>query len=273
MQVPLGEGGRLCVHASADVGVLFDVSGAFGGAPESAGFVARSPLRIFDTRNAIGIATKAPLASESTVAVAVAGLPGVPSDVRAVTFNATAVDALGTGFVTLSPCGAPRPDTSNLNYDLGATVARHAVVPASSDGAVCVDAYGSSHVLLGLAGTFGAAGGARYRAESPQRILDTRAGSGATGELLPYVTRELWIEESGADAVVLNVTVTGTKEAGWLGAWPCDEAFPDVSNLNFEAGATVANLATLKLGPSRKICFVSSSETDLLVDRLGIYLP
>jgi hypothetical protein len=71
----------------------------------------------------------------------------------------------------------------------------------------------------------------------------------------------------------VNLTVTGASEAGWLGAWPCDDAFADVSNLNFKAGATVPNLATLRLGPSRKVCFLSSVTTDLLVDRQGMDVP
>ena len=40
----------------------------------------------------------------------------------------------------------------------------------------------------------------------------------------------------GAAAVVLNVTVTGAQGSGFVTVFPCGEALPTASNLNFVAG-------------------------------------
>ena len=61
------------------------------------------------------------------------------------------------------------------------------------------------------------------------------------------------VGEVPADAVgvALNVTVTEPSSWGWLTIWPADEPMPTVSTLNFVAGETVANAATLKIGDER----------------------
>ena len=57
-----------------------------------------------------------------TLEVQVTGLAGVPSDAVAVALNMTVAECEsggGCGFVTVYPCGRPRPEASNLNFRLG----------------------------------------------------------------------------------------------------------------------------------------------------------
>jgi hypothetical protein len=54
-------------------------------------------------------------------------------------------------------------------------------------------------------------------------------------------------------AVLLNVTVTQPKAAGWVAVYPAGGGRPATSNLNFSAGQTVANLVLAKLGTNGQV--------------------
>ncbi len=76
-----------------------------------------------------------------------------------------------------------------------------------------------------------------------------------------------------AEAVVLNVTVTGAQGSGFITVFPCGEALPTASNLNFVAGDTVPNAVVVKLGAGGKVClFAAESATHLIADVNG-YFP
>ena len=75
-----------------------------------------------------------------------------------------------------------------------------------------------------------------------------------------------------AVAAVVNVVAVGPAAAGFLTLYPCGSSRPEASTLNFAAGQTVANGATIRLGSSGSICVFSDQETDLIVDVTG-YIP
>jgi len=105
----------------------------------------------------------------------VAGRGGVPSDAKAVTLNVTSTGSLGAGFVTVYPCGTSRPNTSNLNFSAGATVANAVTSGVGDGGAVCIYNSAATHVIVDVSGFFSPA--ARFGALDPARLLDTRGGS------------------------------------------------------------------------------------------------
>ncbi len=89
---------------------------------------------------------------------------------------------------------------------------------------------------------------------TPARVFDTRVGTGQGGvpASLPVgevrdvqIAGEGGLPVSGVAAVVMNVTVTNPSSWGWLRVWPSDETEPPVSNMNWVAGQTVANLVTV----------------------------
>jgi hypothetical protein len=85
----------------------------------------------------------------------VAGVDGVPTDVRAVALNVTVTGPTVGGFVTVYPDGLTRPNTSNLNFTKGETIPNQVVVPVGSDGKI--DFYnlaGATNVVVDLAGYF-----------------------------------------------------------------------------------------------------------------------
>lgn len=114
---------------------------------------------------------------------------------------------------------------------------------------------------------------------TPARLLDTRTGEG--GNITPLgqqvfteldVTGVGGVPETGVTAVVMNVTVDGPTESGYLTAWPSGEPRPIVSNLNFVAGQTVPNLVTVKVGANGRVnLFNSTGASSVVADVVGYY--
>ncbi len=121
----------------------------------------------------------------------------------------------------------------------------------------------------------GSATGSRYTALTPSRILDTRSGSGPLG---PGQTLNLTVVSgsvpSTAVAVAVNVTVTATTAASFLSLYPAQGTRPVVSNLNWTAGQTVANLAIVPIGQGGQIAIYNhTGSTEVLVDLEGYFSP
>ena len=74
------------------------------------------------------------MAGGTEVALLVAGRVGVPNNARAAVLNVTVTGAQGNGYVTVYPCGATRPITSNLNFVAGQTIPNAAIIPDSATG-------------------------------------------------------------------------------------------------------------------------------------------
>ena len=115
----------------------------------------------------------------------------------------------------------------------------------------------------------------------PQRILDTRDGTGApAGKVDAGGTVELQIAgvagvpTTGVTAVVLNVTATDAAQPGYITAYPSGWRMPWASNLNVNAsGETVANLVTTPIGNNGKVALYTSGGTHLVADIAGYYAP
>lgn len=79
--------------------------------------------------------------------------------------------------------------------------------------------------------------------------------------------------DAAAGAVVLNATVTNPAGPGFLTVWPCGQARPGTSTLNFPAGGTVANAAVTTIGTGGTVCVSSSVDADVVLDANGWSLP
>lgn len=155
------------------------------------------------------------------------------------------------------------------------TAGRHTVqLSASYPGAVFGGVGSTANVVVGAA----------YTPVTPVRILDTRNGTGAAraGAVPSKGTLTLAIPGAGgvaaADmtAVVMNVTVTQPARNGWLAAFPAGSttSAPTVSNLNFTAGQTVANLVTAQVSGGKVSFYNGSGGTvQVIADLAGLYGP
>ena len=113
----------------------------------------------------------------------------------------------------------------------------------------------------------------RFQPVTPTRLVDTRSGSGgrlAAGAVGRY---ELG-GSSAARAVTLNVTAVAPAEPGYLTLYPCDQARPETSNVNYgtQAGAT-PNQVTVALAADGSVCVFTSAATDVLLDVAGWWRP
>lgn len=116
-----------------------------------------------------------------------------------------------------------------------------------------------------------------YAGLTPARVLDTRTADPA----LPFEggsEHELVVVGVGgvpadATSVQLNVTVTGGSSAGFVTVYPCGGVRPWASNVNFVAGQTVANGATVAVGTGGKVCIYTSATVHVVVDVNGAFSP
>ncbi|MEJ8642990.1 PKD domain-containing protein [Streptomyces sp. MS1.HAVA.3] len=120
-----------------------------------------------------------------------------------------------------------------------------------------------------------------YVALDPLRVLDTRTanapvqGAAATPVPLPIV----WYSSgrshtAGAQAVVLNVTVTGATEDTHLSVWPAGQPRPTTSNVNVRAGGTSSNTVTVPVGADGTVSAqLNSGRAHVVVDFVGYYQP
>jgi hypothetical protein len=121
--------------------------------------------------------------------------------------------------------------------------------------------------------------GARFVPHGPQRVLDTRhgTGTGVVARIGDGGTVRLKIAgtgtiPAGATAVALNVTVTDTSAAGYVSVYPDDVPRPGVSTVNFVAGQTVANSTIVALSPGGYVdLYNHSGPVDLVADVTGYF--
>jgi hypothetical protein len=78
--------------------------------------------------------------------------------------------------------------------------------------------------------------------------------------------------QADASAAVLNVTVTGNGQPGFLTVCPCGTPRPTESNVNYAGGQTIANAVVAKIGDNGKVCVYNSSITHIIFDING-YVP
>jgi hypothetical protein len=221
--------------------------------------------RLLDTRTGLG-ARKGAVATGTSVSFQVAGREGVPTTgVGAVALTITAVSPTGAGFVTAYASGATVPTASSLNYATGDIAANLVVTRLSADGRVELRVGGSGSVQL-LAEVVGwvDAGDATepgaYVPLAPQRLLDTRNGTGAPKGIvaggstvtLPVGGRG-GVPATGAGAVLLNVTATGGTAAGYLTVGPTLTGAVTTSSLNYSTGQVRANLVLVPLSDAGSV--------------------
>jgi hypothetical protein len=243
---------------------------------------ALTPTRILDTRGGLG-----PVPADGTITFQVTGVGGVPpSGVGSVVVNLTAADPTSAGYLSLYAGDLPPPTDahpSSLNFQAGQNVANMAITTLSPTGTATVyNKAGNTHVLVDVVGWYDltGTGGGRYNPITPSRIMDTRNNVGPVSAPLSAdatvnldVTGFGGVPASGVSAVVVNVTATETTSAGYLTVFPQAGSLPDVSNLNFVAGATRANLVTVGVNQSNGLIsiFNKFGNTHVIVDVMGWY--
>ena len=150
----VGTGGTVCLYTSSATDLIVDLEGA---APKSSSFVATVPERVLETREAdgqINYSASRPKAGQTTeVKVIGFGTTNIPADAGTVFLNVTAAEPSAAGFVTVYPCGSPRPLASNINLT-GVTTPNMVSVKVGDGGRVCLYTSGSTDLVADILGYF-----------------------------------------------------------------------------------------------------------------------
>jgi hypothetical protein len=271
--VRLSPAREVCVYTYGRSDILVDLEGSYSDNGSGAGFMARTPARLVDTR------ASAAVAAGGVLEVPVVGRAGVAADATAVTLNVTATDADIAGYLTVWPCAGPPPTASNVNYPAGRPVPNAVTVPLSDRGSVCIFSERRAQVIVDVFGSFGPSG-ASFLPLDPVRLLDTRSGIGAPAgavtagaDVAVQITGRGGVPH-GATAVVLNLTATDTPTGGYVSAFACSTSPPpgaETSNVNLLVGQTVPNAVTVPLDGEGRMCLRASGPMQLIADVAGSY--
>jgi hypothetical protein len=282
--VPVGKDGSIDLFnaGSGTVHFIADVSGYYSTEAGGSTYLPKGPARILDTRNAIGVPGKTPVAGQGTVSLTVAGVGGVPATgATAVVLNVTATAPTSTGHLIAYPSGATRPTASNINWLKGQTRPNMVVLPIGADGKVNLynAGLGTVHFIADVFGYYTpTTEGSSFHTAGPSRLLDTRyaLGTSGTAPVAGGSTQVLNINDghtlANAKAVVLNVTVTAPTTNGFLTVWPDGTTLPNASNLNWTAGQTVANLVTVPVVNGKIDFRPNAGSAHVIADLFGYYL-
>ncbi len=285
--VPVGASGIVDVYSSAGGNLLVDFLGYYAPAPTSkSGRFAplANPQRILDTR----VSGLTAIAADEVRTVAVPGGAGASAAVLNVTTIANAA-----GYWTVFPAGQVRPNVSNLNSrGFLHTSANQVIVPLDAAGNFNVYGETGGQVIVDLIGTFtGAAAATDTKGlfvplAAPTRFLDTRRAAlspgGVAGMLLPGWNAEVAVSSNPAinrpdvAAVVLNVTVTDSLQAGYASVTPAGANDPATksrltSNINLtRAAQTLPNHATVPVSARGFDVFLEGGG-NVIADVAGYY--
>ncbi len=268
------------------LGAVDDRPTVFPITPFDEAVVPLEPGRVLETRSGPGAETidgdfvgGGRLAAGAVVELDIAGRAGVPADADAVMLNVTAIFPDGPGFLTVYPCDAKRPNTSNVNYAAGAVLPNAVLAKLDADGRVCIYTLVATDIVTDVNGYV--PDGGSFRPIVPGRVLETRSGPGADtidgdfvggGRLAAGAVVELDIAgragvPADADAVMLNVTAILPDAPGFITVYPCDAERPNTSNVNYaEAGLVVPNAVLAKLDADGRVCIYTLAATDIVTD-------
>jgi hypothetical protein len=152
-----------------------------------------------------------------------------------------------------------------VNDHLRAAVVRHPNL-SLIDWAAIADRPGLTYDAIHL-NTFGAS---EYAGNVARVVMSaaSRLHAGSTTTVKVAGTAGV---PADATAASLNLTVTNPRTAGFLTAYPCDEARPTTSNANFTSDNTVASAAIVPLAADGTVCVYTSAHTHLIVDVMGSF--
>ncbi|MEM1334068.1 MAG: fibronectin type III domain-containing protein, partial [Actinomycetota bacterium] len=250
-----------------------------------ADIVSLVPARFFDSRpgeadfDGVGRPGQR-IPTGGTIRVQIAGRGEVPADAVGVVANITAVNPSARGFVTVWDCVGDPPTASSLNYVAGQVVPNELVAKLSPTGELCVFSPAETDLLIDVVGSIEPE--SSLVSLAPRRFFETRPGeqtfdrAGEPGRRLEAgATARVQVTGRGGVAagtagVIANVTVVNPSGPGFVTVWDCAGDPPTASSLNYVAGQVVPNELVAKLSPTGELCVFSRSETDLLVDVVGL---
>jgi hypothetical protein len=207
------------------------------------------------------------VAAGGTVTLDLGDVSGLaPVGVGAVAISLTATGAAGPGFLSAAAACGAEVASSNVNYGGGDTIPNLVIVEPDEQGRICVFTLSETDIVVDVLGVFDT--DAAVDADVPVRVHDSRT----RGVRWPAgAVYELQLDGGAPSAAVLNVTAVDASRPGFLSVFPCDRPAADTSLLNMPDPDAVSNAAIVAPDASNRVCVLTSTETDLVVDLMGTF--
>ena len=256
--VPVGPDGKIAINVNgAATQIVVDATGYFTTDLAATNASTYTPLanssRVLLTSTGLGVA-KGTVASDGTLAFHVAnnsgstGAPVTPASgttVTAVALNIGALPPSGdNGWIAAYPNGATRNEQTVVTFNGPQTSSDTVIVPVASNGEISL--YNGSPDAINLVGDLAgyfttSTTGQYYHPINPIHVVDTRSTSSgavpANGTIGFSTPSSLTADNA---SLVLNVTVAGPTDSGYLNAYPGSQSSPGTSISDFAAGSNVA---------------------------------
>ena len=222
----------------------------------------------------------------------VEGAPGVPGKVSVTSGDSALLVAASP------PANAASSWVARYEFsvDDGATWPVSAATPQATIAGLTNDqAYQVRVRAVGLLGAVGPASAAVpgvptaapasvFVPVEPARVVDSRVALGGEGPIPAGSSRVVSLAEpigggtpvvpAGAVAVAYNLTVPNAGGAGHVRVMPGDAVgLSSASAINFRAGETIANAATVKVAPDRTVKLYAGTTVDVVIDVVGYFVP
>jgi hypothetical protein len=258
--VRVGASGDICVDNRQAGHVVVDVFGRFG---DDADLLDISSVRALDTRADRHLLT----ATEHRVAV-VEPVASEGIDVeQTVALNLTVVNPLQTGYATVHECFDGPGETSNVNFDRAVTTPNLVVARTNAAGEVCVTTTASAHLIVDVLAVFGSE--STVTASARSRLVDTRGADTPPDGGTVAIDVPAAADGTLDGGVIGNLTIVGASAVGYATAYPCAAGRPDTSNINFRAGATIANAVVVEPDADGRICVFTSVSAGVVFDLMA----
>jgi hypothetical protein len=249
-------------NSTGTVQVIADLDGYF--AAGGSGLTEQSPVRVLHARAAAGTALTLDLSGQ------------VPAAATAAVLDVTVTKPKADGSLTAFGAGQAEPTASSLDFTKGQTVTDLVIVPlVNGEAEIQNGATTPVRLTAELTGYFSPDGPDSLVPAGPVQVVDTRTGvgadkaavqPGATLTFTPQVT-------TGADAAVLNITVTKATADGSLTVFADGTKRPNTPSLGFTAGHAAAGLVIVPDAGGKVSIFNNSAGTvQLTVDEQGYFI-
>ncbi len=297
--VGLGADGAFKIFANNTTDVVVDVSGYY--APPAANGLffhpLPAPVRLLETRSGqTGCVTPGTplIGNADSTQPAIGACTGIPAAARAIVGNATTVNPLGGGFLTIFPADTVRPLVAASNFNMGQIVNGPFAVGLAANGQFKIFTTSTTDLVVDVLGYYSAeatdANGAGLLLSPlahPVRLLETRpglpvgcfkpgvplTGGAETAQPARGVCDGITIP-ANALGVVGNATVVLPSGAGFLTLWPSTAARPLVATSNYNAGDVGNRHFIVGLGQvDGAFKLYTHATSHLVIDLSGYFAP
>ena len=214
-----------------------------------------------------------------------------PAGATAALVNLTAVRPGGETYLTVWEPRTDRPATSNVNAPDADLAANSSIVPVDAQGRILLYAFGTTDVIVDVAGFFvpapTATAAGRFSAVDPLRLVDTRLAPSASNSYVrtskgpqddfldvPIVGRG-GVPQSASSVALVATALSGANTAsGYASVYAGGAAVPATSNVNVNGrkdgvGDRRANLVVAPLGADGSIDVKLFNVEDIVLDVVG----